>query len=76
MTICDEIIDELLSGQDPQAVFSKDGLQLSNADQVKSLKHRADLPMRRLLCQAEQKSTRFASHHAINASGVKRDGAL
>ena len=26
MTIRDEIIDELLSGQDPQAVFSKDGL--------------------------------------------------
>jgi putative transposase len=26
MTIRDEIIDELLSGQDPQAVFAKDGL--------------------------------------------------
>src|SRR3974390_2762728 len=26
MTIRDEIIDELLSGQDPKAVFSKDGL--------------------------------------------------
>ena len=26
MTIRDEIIDELLSGEDPQAVFAKDGL--------------------------------------------------
>jgi hypothetical protein len=26
MTIRDEIIDELLSGHDPQAVFAKDGL--------------------------------------------------
>jgi hypothetical protein len=26
MTIRDEIIDELLSGQDPRAVFAKDGL--------------------------------------------------
>ena len=27
MTIRDEIIDELLSGEDPQAVFAKDGLR-------------------------------------------------
>ena len=26
MTIRDEIIDELLAGQDPQAVFARDGL--------------------------------------------------
>ena len=56
MTIRDEIIDELLSGEDPQAVFAKDGL-------LEALKKALDAGCDAHVAKPVKKATLLAAVH-------------